>query len=244
MKANMALNICLRVRDGLQSIELLGDGRAASISPSAPGCAWRNDGESVEPFRCAFVSDIGAMVEAARTAAAFHGLVHASALFTAPLPRIVEADMLPARSSDVPSVPFALADDGIGIDVAELAVNAGNVGIIGSAGRGKSTILALLAHRSRDILGLCVRWTRREDGRSSRRRYAITDGCGSPPNRHLPYPRICCGWWTMPTHCSIRSARTRYAHGSRTRWATTTSPSCSPWRPPSTSESPSIAARE
>ena len=64
------------------------------------------------------------MVEAARTAAAFHGLVHASALFTAPLPRIVEADMLPARSSDVPSVPFALADDGIGIDVAELAVNA------------------------------------------------------------------------------------------------------------------------
>ncbi|MBD9265307.1 MAG: cell division protein FtsK [Bifidobacterium bifidum] len=162
MKANMALNICLRVRDGLQSIELLGDGRAASISPSAPGCAWRNDGESVEPFRCAFVSDIGAMVEAARTAAAFHGLVHASALFTAPLPRIVEADMLPARSSDVPSVPFALADDGIGIDVAELAVNAGNVGIIGSAGRGKSTILALLAHRSRDILGLCVRWTRRE----------------------------------------------------------------------------------
>ena len=83
-------------------------------------------------------------------------------LFTAPLPRIVEADMLPARSSDVPSVPFALADDGIGIDVAELAVNAGNVGIIGSAGRGKSTILALLAHRSRDILGLCVRWTRRE----------------------------------------------------------------------------------
>ena len=102
------------------------------------------------------------MVEAARTAAAFHGLVHASALFTAPLPRIVEADMLPARSSDVPSVPFALADDGIGIDVAELAVNAGNVGIIGSAGRGKSTILALLAHRSRDILGLCVRWTRRE----------------------------------------------------------------------------------
>ena len=50
MKANMALNICLRVRDGLQSIELLGDGRAASISPSAPGCAWRNDGESVEPF--------------------------------------------------------------------------------------------------------------------------------------------------------------------------------------------------
>lgn len=131
---------------------------------------------------------------------------YASALFTA-LPRIVEADMLPARSSDVPSVPFALADDGIGIDVAELAVNAGNVGIIGSAGRGKSTILALLAHRSRDILGLCVRWTRREDGRSSRRRYAITDGCGSPPNRHLPYPRICCGWWTMPTHCSIRSAR-------------------------------------
>ena len=74
---------------------------------------------------------------------AFHGLAtHASALFTALLPRIVEADMLPARSSDVPSVPFALADDGIGIDVAELAVNAGNVGIIGSAGRGKSTILA------------------------------------------------------------------------------------------------------
>lgn len=33
MKANMALNICLRVRDGLQSIELLGDGRAASHQP-------------------------------------------------------------------------------------------------------------------------------------------------------------------------------------------------------------------
>ena len=214
MKANMALNICLRVRDGLQSIELLGDGRAASISPSAPGCAWRNDGESVEPFRCAFVSDIGAMVEAARTAAAFHGLVHASALFTAPLPRIVEADMLPARSSDVPSVPFALADDGIGIDVAELAVNAGNVGIIGSAGRGKSTILALLAHRSRDILGLCVRWTRRE-GRAFvtstvRHHRRVRFSSESPPPR-IPASAVAGG------RCrhAVRSVR----HGSAMRTA-------------------------
>ena len=243
MKANMALNICLRVRDGLQSIELLGDGRAASISVRSR-CAWRNDGESVEPFRCAFVSDIGAMVEAARTAAAFHGLVHASALFTAPLPRIVEADMLPARSSDVPSVPFALADDGIGIDVAELAVNAGNVGIIGSAGRGKSTILALLAHRSRDILGLCVRWTRRE-GRAfvtstvrHHRRVRFSSESPPPVSPHLLWLVDDADTLFDPFGTDPLCARLKDA------LATTTSPSCSPWRPPSTSASPSIAARE
>ncbi|MCB5631470.1 cell division protein FtsK, partial [Bifidobacterium animalis] len=58
MKANMAISICLRVRDGLQSTELLGDSRAATISPALPGAAYCNDGEHVTAFRCAPADNI------------------------------------------------------------------------------------------------------------------------------------------------------------------------------------------
>ena len=51
MKANMSVSICLRVRDRLQSCELLGDGRAADLSPAMPGAAFCNDSEQVTAFR-------------------------------------------------------------------------------------------------------------------------------------------------------------------------------------------------
>ncbi|MFR4489301.1 MAG: hypothetical protein ACLT3W_05495 [Bifidobacterium pseudocatenulatum] len=57
MKANMSVSICLRVRDRLQSCELLGDGRAADLSPAMPGAAFCNDSEQVTAFRCATAAD-------------------------------------------------------------------------------------------------------------------------------------------------------------------------------------------
>lgn len=205
MKANMTLNICLRVRDALQSTELLGDGRAASISPSLPGCAWRNDGESVEPLRCAVPTNMDDMVTAIELACAFHDMHQAPALFTAPLPALVTLATLTAMSTtsdtgsnsrtyspspnglrtdlstgqrtvanptreqsttqvsrNTCSVPFALADDGANVSVAQLALGAiGNVGIIGPAGRGKSTLLASLAMQVSRIDGISVRITER-----------------------------------------------------------------------------------
>ncbi|HCQ26898.1 MAG TPA: cell division protein FtsK, partial [Bifidobacterium longum] len=61
MKANMSVSICLRVRDRLQSCELLGDGRAADLSPAMPGAAFCNDSEQVTAFRCATARDIDAV---------------------------------------------------------------------------------------------------------------------------------------------------------------------------------------
>lgn len=87
MKANMSLNICLRVRDGLQSSELIGSTAAARISPLLPGAAYCADGESTVALRCCPPGHIDAMVDAVVRAAAFHRCEPAEPLFTPPLPR-------------------------------------------------------------------------------------------------------------------------------------------------------------
>ncbi|WP_241216911.1 FtsK/SpoIIIE domain-containing protein [Bifidobacterium goeldii] len=182
MKANMALNICLRVRDPLQSVELLGDGRAASISPSLPGCAWRNDGESVAPLRCAAPRSISTITGAIELARSFHGITAAQPLFTAPLPTTVHEASLHAQAPipvprqthsttssnscnnhklGIRRIPFALADDGAQLTTATLPIGEGNIGVIGPHGRGKTTLLALLAAGAARVTGIHVRISER-----------------------------------------------------------------------------------
>lgn len=180
MKANMSLNLCLRVRDGLQSSELLGLSCAASISPSVPGGAFCFDGEDIAPLRCAAPRDIDALVRHIRLAARFHGSERARPLFTAPLPRIVPSDSILAagtptaqsanahmgRATDThpapPALPFGMADDGVSLRTATMPMGCGNIAVIGAQGRGKSTLLDTLRAVARDVPGLAVRISTRD----------------------------------------------------------------------------------
>ncbi|KAB7790089.1 cell division protein FtsK [Bifidobacterium leontopitheci] len=170
MKANMTLNICLRVRDALQSAELLGDGRAAAISPNSPGGAWVADGQSVTAMRCSPSHDIDSLVSAIGAAAAFHGIDPAAPLFTPPLPSsflLDAAASMRAAATTSPAgvaVPFALGDDGVGVAILALELMAGNIGVIGGHGRGKTTLLDTLAAMSRNLPGLSVRRSQRIGG--------------------------------------------------------------------------------
>ncbi|MBW3080359.1 FtsK/SpoIIIE domain-containing protein [Bifidobacterium saguinibicoloris] len=160
MKANMSLGLCLRVRDALQSTELIGSAKAAAIPPSLPGVAYANDGERVTAWRCAAADDIGRIVDAVRAAAVFEGSVPPPALFTAPLPRVVRA-LEAASARD--AVPFALRDDGVRLSTAFLPLLRGNVGVFGQHGRGKSTLLSHVERRivalARECGGFAVRVT-------------------------------------------------------------------------------------
>nr|WP_152209579.1 FtsK/SpoIIIE domain-containing protein [Bifidobacterium cebidarum] len=155
MKANMALNICLRVRDALQSAELLGDGRAARLSPAMPGAAYCNDGEQVRALRCSPIGDIAGMNRNITYAARFLAMDSAPKLFSAPLPTAVQ----PRRqaSEHLEQVWIGLADNGIDVNAATIDLARGNVGIIGGHGRGKSTVLDTIANQIHDIDGIMVR---------------------------------------------------------------------------------------
>ncbi|NEG55704.1 cell division protein FtsK [Bifidobacterium sp. SMA15] len=192
MKANMTLGLCLRVRDGMQSTELIGDARAARIPPSLPGAAYRADGETVRAWRCAACADIPRLTDAIATAARFHGCVPPPALFTAPLPRRLAT--LPAVRAGA-GMPFGLKDDGMTLAVAYLPVDRGNIGVIGQHGRGKTNLLAVLARHltetpaetpvavrftSRDARGYRTRTLRPIGPASRARRYDAT-GAGGPP---------------------------------------------------------------
>lgn len=160
MKANMTLGLCLRVRDAMQSVEILGSPVASAIPPSLPGVVYCNDGESIEAWRCAAAGDITRMADAIVFAARCHGSVPAPTLFSAPLPRMVHR-LPPALQSD--GIPFALADNGVALHPALLPMFHGNIGIIGPHGRGKTTLLAAIAQwlRSNASNTASVQWTTR-----------------------------------------------------------------------------------
>ncbi|KFI50206.1 FtsK/SpoIIIE domain-containing protein [Bifidobacterium biavatii] len=162
MKANIAVNICLRVRDPMQSRELLGSSRAAAISPSLPGAAYCADGESIEALRCCEARDIDAAVDAVLSAQRFCELPSAEPLFSAPLPRVADAETASrtvTAASD--AVPFAVSDNGVRLGTAMLPVMSGNVAIIGQHGRGKSTVLSVVASMLRDMPTVQLRTSRR-----------------------------------------------------------------------------------
>lgn len=179
MKANMTLGLCLRVRDAMQSAEIIGSGRAADIPPSLPGVTYCNDGESIEAWRCAAARHIPRLVDATVRAARCFGSAPAPTLFSRPLPTSVTR--LPSTAS-ADGIAFALADNGVTLDVARLPVARGNIGIIGQYGRGKTTLLTELAQKLAEQPDLQpVRWTSRSaDGFHDVHVYA-GDGPDRPP---------------------------------------------------------------
>lgn len=176
MKANIAVNICLRVRDAMQSAELLGSPIAASIGPATPGAAYCADGEALHPFICAIIRDIDALSDAVCAAHRFHGLPAAAQLFSPPLPRSAimpragpkpQDDGEPAvfgKGSGRIFVPFGLADNGVTLDTAMLCLGAGNIAVIGQHGRGKTMLLSVIESMLRPMDGVQLRRSRPRDG--------------------------------------------------------------------------------
>ena len=143
MKSNMALNLCLRVRDGMQSAELIGSPAAAGIPPTMPGAFYSNDGVTVTPIRSCAPADARSITAAIGMACRFHGARPADPLFTAPLPaRVACGD---GACVDRDCVPFALGDDGARFHDVVLQPQEGGIAIIGGRGRGKTTALRMLA---------------------------------------------------------------------------------------------------
>lgn len=143
MKSNMALNLCLRVRDGMQSAELIGSSAAAGIPPTMPGAFYSNDGVTVTPIRSCAPADARSITAAIGMACRFHGARPADPLFTAPLPARVACGNGACVARDC--VPFALGDDGARFHDVVLQPQEGGIAIIGGRGRGKTTALRMLA---------------------------------------------------------------------------------------------------
>ncbi|BDR54457.1 DNA segregation ATPase and-like proteins [Bombiscardovia apis] len=149
MKANMNLSISLRVRDSLQSKELLGTSCAAQISPHTPGVGLYSDGDQLKAFRCAYCANPDALVEHICIAAHFSAIEPATALFTPALPKVLSASCRDSLSSLItwkngnPCLVLGLADDGVRLEPCCLPLH-GNIAIIGAAGRGKTTLLQLM----------------------------------------------------------------------------------------------------
>ena len=143
MKSNMALNLCLRVRDGMQSSELIGSSAAAGIPPTMPGAFYSIDGVTVTPIRSCAPADARSITAAIGMACRFHGARPADPLFTAPLPARVACGDGACVARDC--VPFALGDDGARFHDVVLQPQEGGIAIIGGRGRGKTTALRMLA---------------------------------------------------------------------------------------------------
>lgn len=156
MKSNMALNLCLRVRDGMQSAELIGSSAAAGIPPTMPGAFYSNDGVTVTPIRSCAPADARSITAAIGMACRFHGARPADPLFTAPLPARVACGDGACVARDC--VPFALGDDGARFHDVVLQPQEGGIAIIGGRGRGKTTALRMLAASwgARDDVALTV----------------------------------------------------------------------------------------
>ncbi|NMM98260.1 cell division protein FtsK [Bifidobacterium sp. DSM 109959] len=191
MKANMSISICLRVRDRMQSVELLGDGRAAQISPSAPGAAFCNDAEAITALRCASIRDIARVQRHIGWAARFMDGPVQPLLFTAPLPRKVSDQTKETMAGMVSDhIWFGLADNGITLGDAAISLRRGNVAVIGAMGRGKTTLLNVLAKHAANASGLAVYlYIAQRNGRVVQRFRAETTHDASPNVRMRDVPK-------------------------------------------------------
>lgn len=168
MKANLSLHICLRVRDPLQSIDLLSTPLAASISPQEPGIGYLNDGDSCFPFRCFTRSPhesqrlVSGIKAAARFMACARNERPTIRLFSRPLPRSLPwAELPPAKEPSLSSLLLGLQDDGVVTSPWFLPLDGRTLAVIAPRGCGKSTVLAIIL---RSFL-------------------ALHSGQGPPPNR-------------------------------------------------------------
>ena len=177
MKANVSLNICLRVTDQMQSNELIGTKEAALIPPTVPGAAYCHDGQGATPFLCSAVRDVDALTHAINIASEFNGIARPTPLFSDPLATLVRRhDLTITPNHAWQLVPFALADDGVLVSTAFLDIGQGNVAVVGACGSGKTN---LLLH--------CARWLH-ETGRCTIRfTHKTRDGSTTDDGRILPH---------------------------------------------------------
>lgn len=185
MKANMSIGICLRVRDPMQSTELLGLNWASAISPAIPGSAYCHDSEELTAFRCAQADDAASLCRHIALAARFMGLDRAPDLFTAPLPTTVSDQDRFGNGA----IWFGLADNEVTLEDAMLPVARGNIGIIGSHGRGRTSVLGVIARHAQSLDGYVVRHSSRMHGqwstvtmRSKRTDFDVTAAPPSAPH--------------------------------------------------------------
>ena len=172
MKANISLNICLRVTDHMQSMELVGIRDASLIPPNAPGAAYCNDGSRTTAFLCSAVQDVTHLVASINTAARFCGYAKPPTLFSEPLPRYAGPnDLYVEQNPPWHNIPFALKDDGVLISTAYLDVSQGNIAIIGRHGSGKTNLMLHCASWLYGTDQYTIRFTRKEGNR-----YVTDDG--------------------------------------------------------------------
>ena len=160
MRANMNLGICLRVRDPLQSRELLGSSCATAIDPACPGLGFLEQGRGPQAFRTCPAADPQALVGQIIKASRFCGSRPPAPLFSPPLPEHDPACGQILWQSGQPQIPLGHMDDGVLLHLYRLPLS-GHTALIGPRGRGKSTLLALLA---RSLLTLMKPGARPEPG--------------------------------------------------------------------------------
>lgn len=148
MKANMSINICLRVRDAMQSHELLGSPAAASINPNNPGAAYCNTGDGIVALQCSQSQNKNSLIKAIELAGKFYCYKTPKQLFSAPLPRYLNNSTLNKYCKNTKDSEFGLLiglkDDGINLSEAILPINLGNIAIIGGSKRGKSNLINVI----------------------------------------------------------------------------------------------------
>lgn len=146
MKANMALRICLRVRDMMQSQEMLGAADAAGLRVTEPGAAIARIDDVLVRLRCACDPDPDRLVAEIGRASQVHGRRGGPPLFTAPLPRLVHAGDVAAPPG---AIAIGLEDDGVAVGPCLFDPSDGNLAVVGRPGRGRTTLLETIGEGAR-----------------------------------------------------------------------------------------------
>ena len=132
------------MRDPLQSRELLGSSCATAIDPACPGQGFLERGRGPQAFRTCPAADPQALIDQIIKASRFCGSRPPAPLFSPPLP---EHDPVYGQilwQSGWPLIPLGRIDDGVLLHLYRLPLK-GHTALIGTRGRGKSNLLALLA---------------------------------------------------------------------------------------------------
>lgn len=146
MKANMSLRVCLRVRDALQSQEMLNTDDAAHISASAPGMAITQHDDMTHYLQCAHIPHLDTLITHIQYAAQLYPCPTVPPLFTAPLPaRVTPNDYVPTSLDDY-LLPIGVLDDGVTCRICTISLaTTHSLAVIGQPSRGKTTLLTWIA---------------------------------------------------------------------------------------------------
>ena len=160
MRANLSLLVCLRLRDSMQSTDLVGVPDTAHL-PSIPGLGIVEYGQGPQLFHAPHLDSCAALTHHCSLAAQFMENTPVQELFSAPLPRNVVWGG-PSTSLSLPTTPLSIPSSSLGLSatVHQLALGLqdsgtallpacvdlthGNIAIVGGHGRGKTNLLTLL----------------------------------------------------------------------------------------------------